>query len=380
MKKILIISTNSDEAGAPRHVERLASLLMSTYEVYCVFGERGPVAMRLSRLGVNVQYIPRMRNAFNPLDDIIAMSGLIAKIIKIKPEIIHCHSAKAGMLGRLAAWFLSTPSVYTVHGWGWRGMPPAKARIIRAIEKLLSFLPKSRYIYVAHSVQREAIEELSIAPAKGVVVHNGSPSPPYRESTGNENRLSEITIIMPARVCEAKDHATLLLAFDTLPENYKLLLCGSGTNSDEFIAFARKTATRRHRDISFLGETSDIFGLYRRSDIFVLSSKFEALPLSIIEAMSFKLPVVASNVGGVNELVVDQCTGYLFHRGDHIALADCLRKLSSTQARDALGEYGSRIYLERFTENSMVSKIMAVYESLDSTSDRFCKPAGPTRH
>ncbi|WP_261807585.1 glycosyltransferase [Paenibacillus sp. N3.4] len=108
----------------------------------------------------------------------------------------------------------------------------------------------------------------------------------------------------------------------------------------------------------------DVRDLLISSDIFVLSSNYEGLPISIIEAMETKLPIVASDVGGVNELVQDNENGFLINRGDVSALVDCLQKLIDNKSlREEMGKASYERYNEMFTIEKMLNKTFTLYKS-----------------
>ena len=218
--KILIISTNADEAGAPRHVEAVVNGLSSDFQFILVFGEKGPVSDRLERSGHIVHVVKQMRTAINPIKDLLAFVKIIKIILEYQPDIVHCHSAKAGMLGRLSAFFCGKKWLYTVHGWGWRGVSKFTKRVIIFIEYFLSIIPRGFYIFVAQDVMRDALNVLKINPRRGVVVYNGVSSVdvdfPLNSATLN--------VMMAARVSTAKDHKSLISAFENINDGNMRLL------------------------------------------------------------------------------------------------------------------------------------------------------------
>lgn len=354
--RVLIISTNSDMAGAPNHVITLVKHLISRVNFIVIFGAKGPISAMMQALGVTVEIIPQLRSTLSPRADLIALSSII-KVIRIyKPDLMHAHSSKAGMLGRVATLLTGVPCIYTVHGWGWRGFGIFTRRIILFIEKILSFIPKSLLIYVSHSVELEAKYNLSLPKCKGIVIHNG-----VDDIKGKSIKFEKIQIFMPARVALAKDHETLIKAFEQLAFPCDLLLCGSGTDSKEFKKQALMWAPKRYKDISFLGPRSDIQELLTKVDIFVLISNFEALPISIIEAMSAGKAIVATNVGGVMELIDDGLNGISVSKGDIDSVVHALNKFTNLLERIKFGEEARRKYLLKFTSEEMANKIFLLY-------------------
>lgn len=160
--KILLISTNADEAGAPKHVETIVNGLKDNFEFILVFGDNGPVSDRLRDHGHIVHVIKEIRTEISPFRDLVALAKVLRLIFIYKPQIIHCHSAKAGMIGRMAALFSNKHWIYTVHGWGWRGLGKVKGIIITFTEKLLKHVPRGFYIYVAKDVLSDAVKVVGI--------------------------------------------------------------------------------------------------------------------------------------------------------------------------------------------------------------------------
>ncbi len=367
MKKILYISTNSDEAGAPRHVETLVVALSGKYQVFCIFGEAGPVMSRLVARKIPVMVVNELRNKISPINDFISLAKVILFVVQNKISILHCHSAKAAMIGRLAATLSNTACVCTIHGWGWRGMSFLKGWLVKTIENILWRICRSDYIFVSKSVMAEAIAEFGESRSNVYTIYNGIPDIPFELLRCQRRNLCDpkvIKIIMPARVCSAKDHRTILMAFQKLDSRYRLLLCGNGTQNVEFKEAAEKIVNSAIHRVEFIGETSEIDSYYRQADIFVLVSNFEALPISIIEAMGFGLPIIASNVGGNSELLVDGESGFLIPPKDVNGLIERIKILESPEIRFQMGSNARKRFEKNFGVDSMAKKVGYCYDRL----------------
>lgn len=357
-KKVVIISSNSDEAGAPRHCETLIKALSGRYDFTFISGGKGPVHHRLCSSGVNTVWIPGLRSEINPFRDLFCFLAIFIALLRMRPDIVHLHSAKAGLLGRIIATLINIPTIYTFHGFPWRGMSKIRQKVIFGIEKFFSRLRDIDFILVSENMKREAEEKLGIAPVKLHVIHNGVEK---NENMASHDYSEGLKIIMPARVCSAKDHETLLKAVRDLDFPFELTLCGAGTNEANFVDSARICAGRNFEKIQFLGERSDVPHIMSHHNLLVLSSHFEALPLSIIEAMACALPVVASDVGGVSELVSKE-SGKLFAVGDQQELAQHLRFFCEPKNRKTYGLAGHKRFLERFDVDRMAHFISAIYD------------------
>ncbi len=356
--KILFLSTNADLAGAPCHVENLVNSFVKKAEISVYFGEDGSVAQRLMYVdGIHVGYISGMKSALSPLRDIKSTLDLIGIIKKERPSIVHLHSSKAAMIGRIACLFSNVPWVYTVHGWGWRGFSRYKKYLIFAIEFILSRVPNGVFIFVSKSVADTGARQLKIHGENGLIVYNGVPDEDYIE----EIFTNSLKILMVARVSSAKDHESLVRAFEILSFRSQLILCGGGTDAPEFIEKVRDWAPKKFADIIFMGERSDVKELLRLSNIFVLSSNFEALPISIIEAMRAGRAIVATNVGGVSEMISHGKDGLLARRGSVLDLVNHLEYLSDSKVRLRIGSCARVKFLSSFNNSKMTSAIWNIY-------------------
>ncbi len=359
--KVFLISTNADEAGAPRHVETIVNGLEAKFQFVLVFGEEGPVSVRLKQRGHQIYVINEMRTAISPIKDLIALVKITCLISRHKPDIVHCHSAKAGMIGRLSAFLNGNKWLYTVHGWGWRGAAKITQILIIGIEKLLSKLPRGYYIFVANDVMIDARNVLGISQNRGDIVYNGVA--PFL--TKAQEKVDDLVVMMPARVSSAKDHRCLISAFERFnDDSAKLILCGGGTDSPEFISLAKKLAPKTNRNINFLGQVSNMTEIYSQSSVVALISHFEALPLSIIEAMSCAKPVIATDVGGVPELITNGANGVLVRHGSIDDIVDAFKKFKNKEVRFEIGINANATYRERFTEKSMLDSVSKIYRAL----------------
>lgn len=357
LPKVLVVSTNAIDGGASIHIETFVNMLRNQVDFILVFGSHGPVLARLERKGFSCVVIPELNNSNYILNDLISIYKLARFIGIYKPNLLHLHSSKAGLIGRIASLLTNTPAIFTVHGWGWRGMSKIKGYIILNIERLLSKIPKTSFIYVSKSVEKEALELVQIKENKGCTIVNGT----LDFASNQFEKFKKFTIIMPARVSNAKDHETLVSAFEKFDFESTLILCGHGTNQIEFIHEMSKFAPNRINDIVFMGPVENMRELLSKSHVFALISHFEALPLSIIEAMSASLPVIASDVGGVSELITDGDNGFLANNRNVDLIVKRFNELILDENQIKFGKRGRERYLEKFSADSMSNSIYLKY-------------------
>ena len=358
MKKVAVVCTNSDLAGAPIHVEKLVTGLQAQIKFILIFGADGPIAKRLRSKGLEVHICDGLSSKMSLLKDISTLVRLSRLIKNIAPDLIHCHSSKAGLLGRLVGNIHGIPVLFTIHGWSWNSVGGKSQYIIKLIEFIASKFLTSDYIYVSDHVRREGKIILG-EKSSGAVILNGVEEQIYRPIGSPHYR-----IIMPARVAYPKDHETAALGFEKYDGDARLVFCGAGTDNQDFRHKIKKIAPRSFERIEFLGEVDNINDELAKSDVMLLCSLSEALPLSILEAMSAGVPVVATDVGGVSEAVTDNETGILVEKRAADQVCCAIQALESDEKRELFGWKAKQRYKECFTIASMCRKTLAVYTSL----------------
>jgi len=359
--KIVFIITRADDlGGAQVHVRDLASALRERgYDVLVLAGGGGALFDALEERGVPYRKLEKLIRPIRPLRDWSALKEIRDALQEIKPDVVTTHSNKAGLLGRLAARSLNIAVVHTSHGFLFGGQQSnATGRFYRLMEKI-GARAGDKVIAVSES-EFNAAKSLGVIPAeKMVVVHNGLPDvgPRFRADPACEPPV----LVMVARFTGPKDHPTLLKALGGLKDySWSLQLIGAGAEMDAAKKLAAKTGIAQR--VSFLGAREDISAILAAAQVFVLSSKREGFPLSILEAMRAGLPVLASAVGGTGEAVEEEKSGLLFPPGDVKALRKRLACLLEDPAlRKNMGLAGRKRFLEKFTLEQMVNKTAAVY-------------------
>jgi glycosyltransferase involved in cell wall biosynthesis len=346
--------------GAQTHVRDLATYFTHQGHFVTVFGGgSGPLASGLLAAGVQVTEARYLVRPVHPIKDIMALFEIIRFLREQRPNIVACHSSKAGLLGRIAACVVGGPAVFTAHGWAFsEGVPPYKRRGYILAEKMASFLTQ-KIITVSQYDYRLA-QRCGIDKKKLVCVHNGVHGIPKDMSEAHPGQ-DPVRICMVARFDQPKDHLILIRALSSLMEyNWHLDLVGDGPLQNDMEATCRHMGIFER--ITFQGYRSDIPSILKKAQLFVLTSKWEGFPCSILEAMRAGLPVVASDVGGVSESVQDTVNGFLVPRGDVDALTDRLKKLISNPGlREDMGRNGRKIFEDQFSFTKMADRTLAVY-------------------
>ncbi len=359
---ILVVSTNADRAGAPVHVRDLVLALKDRYRFVVVFGEDGPIRDSLNQAGVETHVIDNMRSEISPLKDVGVVKALRAHIRRVNPALIHLHSSKASLVGRFAGHLEGVPVVYTIHGWGFgEGRPRLRSLLVQASEYLTRGYVSS-YLAVSEADARIGQAALGISGTRMRVIHNGvgDVDGPERARPGADGGF-----VMVARTGQQKDHQTALRAFGQVQSSMRFTCIGGGTDDPAFAQQARNWAGPAAPRVDLLGSRPDIPALLAASSIFVLCSLFEGLPIAIIEAMRAGLPVIATDCGGVSELVVDGETGRLVAPGDIAGAARAMQELAaSPDLRERFGVAGRMRYEQMFSLPQMSAKLASAYDDL----------------
>lgn len=361
IRSILFVITRGDSIGGGQiHVRDLCRALQRRgVRVAVAAGSRGALQDELDQTGVRHYLIPGLVRSINPLDDLVAVSALRRRIRSFGPDLVSCHTAKAGLVGRLAALLEGVPAVFTAHGWQFaEGIAGWQKAAVLAVETVLSRL--TRKIITVSGYDRDlALRYRLGSPAKIVLVHNGMP---WLEAPRRGAPVGVLRLIMVARFQEQKDHATLFQALERLSDvPWSLELIGDGPDRARWEWWV---AARGWTNVAFSGQVLDVPRRLEAADVFVLASLWEGFPRSILEAMRAGLPVVATDVGGVDEAVVDGVTGWMVPPRDPVALEQALRRLADPEVRHRMGRDGRQRYEDEFTFDAMLAKTQAVWRAV----------------
>ncbi|WHQ66366.1 glycosyltransferase family 4 protein [Lactiplantibacillus plantarum] len=302
--KIVYIITQATWGGAQAHLYSLIKAqVMRGNAVALVYGVEGRLSASVAKEFQDVQVVrvASLVHPIAPLSDLKAIYTLRKLVKNWQPDIIHLHSSKAGMIGRLATIRLPMKVIFTVHGWGFTpGVGKKRQLLMKTIEKALSRLTTA-YICVSQfdydlGVQSGVIT--SAHPAR--VIHNGVTA---LVSAKKVNNTETFVLSMAARFDAPKRQDLLIQALTYLPENLPIVchFLGDGSAIE-----ACKTLTHQlnlDAKVRFYGVVDNVQKYYSQSDVGVLISDYEALPISLVEALAQGLPIIASNVGGIQELI-----------------------------------------------------------------------------
>lgn len=359
MKIVYIITRADSVGGASIHVRDMARALRERgHETTVLLGGRGRVSDQLESAGD--AYIPLhwLRRRLNPFRDALALVELIQVLRRLKPDVASTHTAKAGFIGRIACRLLGIPVIYTPHGWSAGDRMPRPARALFALVERVAARWCDAIICVCEYEKRLALSLRFAEDTKLEVIHNGVRDivPERRSQPGS----TPLRLCCVARFDAPKDHRTLLRALALLRDRpWELDLVGDGPRQEKMRRLAAELGIGQR--VHFHGYLTDPSTVLSQAQIFVLATRSEAFPRSILEAMRAGLPVIATDVGGVKESVTPGGTGLLVPVGDPQAFASALRRmLDDTHLRQSMGLQARAAYEEHFQLDVMANRTMAV--------------------
>ena len=316
-------------------------------------------ATRIAGLGRSVSLIA----------DLKAFFGLVSLIRKYKPDVIHTHTAKAGVLGRMASLLAGRGAVrvHTFHGHLLHGyFNGLLTNVIILIEKF--FAARTSVLIAIGSKVRDDLVAAGIGnTAKYRVFFPGLPAPKSvtKESAQNTLGISPqaLYITFVGRLTQIKRPDRLLDVAKECKQrgiNVRFLVAGEG----ELFEGSKQRALEEQLNITFLGWRSDIAQIFAASDIAILTSDNEGIPLTLIQAAQASLPIVATNVGSISDIVINESTGYLTSTNPS-ELADAIEKLvRDPQLRTMMGEAGKARAGQYFSLDRMLKDHADLYHSL----------------
>jgi glycosyltransferase involved in cell wall biosynthesis len=333
--------------------------------IWCL-SKGGSIADELKEKGASVKILG-ISSYFNPLN-ILKLATLLKKA---KPDIVHTHGYFASVIGRIAANYARVPVLFNhVHSTYW----DYKKRNL-FIEKLLSKHTQT-IICCSEAVRNFVTKNEKIDPSKTIVIYNGVDVERFSNSKYISAKRMELginpndpVIGTVSSLTPHKGHKYLLLAAREILETFsstKFLFVGDGGLKEELEDQAKNLNI--FSNVIFTGTRKNIPELLNLIDIFVLpSSSREGLGISIIEAMAVEKPVVATNIGGVPEVVEDGKTGILVPPKNPEALAGAVIELLNNPGKTKeMGRLGRLRIKEKFTTGNMISEIEILYRSLFS--------------
>ncbi|MDH3258792.1 MAG: glycosyltransferase, partial [Deltaproteobacteria bacterium] len=351
--------------GAEEHLRTvLQNIDMDSFcPTVCCIREKGQIGEEIETLGIEVLSLKRMSKS---VDFRIVMD--IGKIIRQrKIHLVHSHLYHANMYGRVAAFFAGISSVTTEHN-----VYLKKYKMHRRIVNWLLAKRTERIIAVSEMVKNYVIARDWIGSRKVEVIHNGIDLSRFssrlsktiaREKLGIPTDCFLLGIV--GRLSEQKGHIHLIHAMPAVKESIaevRLLIVGPGPLEASLRKEVESLALGE--TVLFLGSRRDIPDILAALDVFVMPSLWEGLPVALLEAMSFSLPAVVSEVGGVAEIIENGENGFMVPPRDGTVLSRTIMELYKNDClRRHLGKNARKTVAERFNAVTMTKRMESIYHS-----------------
>lgn len=326
------------------------------------------------------------KNSYNPFLGLRAMREVRKAVIDFKPDIVHCHSTVAGFWTRLSlrqghsAELSRSPQgkprvIFTAHGWGFTEGASFFRKILIPFAEKIAAKYCDKIICVSEYDKELALKYKITTKDKLITIYNGVEVTNYKLQITNKSQIpnSKLQIVFVGRLDEPKKPELLLKAFSELSDDIKaraeVLIVGEGSKKEFLISNFKFL-----KNVKFLGGLTreKVFEVLRESDVFVLTSNYEGFPITILEAMSCELPIIASDVGGIKEALTPEI-GFLIKRPsfaksfgrvkDNVEeLKKALTELiENKELREKMGREARERMEKEFSLEKMLSKTENVY-------------------
>lgn len=357
--RILFLRPVLNAYGASKMLSQLACELKNLgYTIIVASDNNDRFKSQFQRMGIKhytVPFRPDRKNIFNFLVCLIRLSVIVRKE---KITIIHSHHRWSSFVSFFVSRMFRIPLVTTYHG-------------INSEKRLLT-LWGDTVISVSEDAKKHLIDYFKVTPNHIKVIHNGIklPDTDWDDIKHNKNPKSNhnggTTIANIARMSPEKDQESLFMAMKIVLHDHphaRLLMVGTGPLENKLKRLAIELDMEGN--IEFVGEVEKISDILAKIDIVVLTSLTEGLPISILEALSFGIPVVATSVGDIPEIISDRTTGCLVPPKDPEGLANAINfMLSNYDAAMEMGQNGKKLVREKFSAKQMANETEKVYLSL----------------
>lgn len=377
-KKVLFVITKSTLGGAQRYVyDLMCNLDGAQYDAMVAVGGDGALVDMIRDAGFKVHTLKNLKRDVSFFDELAAFFALCGIIKKEKPDVLHLNSSKAGFLGALAGRICGIPKViFTAHGWAFNEDRPAWQKFVLKVLHYFTILFSHTTIVVAEGVKKQmtwpliqkkmtvvyngrTIKNLKYKDeARGIIEMNVSGESAGLNAYHDDVWIGSIAELHPIKRLDRAITAVAALVRDFPYLRYVIVHDGQ----------LRKKLEEQVRDLSleqhvfFTGIIEDAARLLPAFDIFVLPSKSEAFPYVVVEAGQAGIPVVATSVGGILDVIQDGVNGLLVEPDNTPALTKAIRKLleNENMRRDLAHAHHER--MKEFTVEKMVRETQAIYE------------------
>lgn len=378
-RRLLTMITKLELGGAQQVVlNTLRGLDAQHYDRWLLAGQGGLLDNEARDLpGVRVLLWPSLRHPIRPCLDIGVVIRLVRLLRKEKIEIVHTHSSKAGILGRTAACLARTPIVlHTIHGWPFHDQQPALLRWLYIRLERWAARRTTHLVAVSESTRQKGLQNKIGRPEQYTVIYPGSDLQAFSPGTPLDRArvraafgfapdaplVGMVACLKPQKAPEDFVRAAALVAKHH--PDVRFLLVGDGERRSAVEAEIRRLGLEQR--VVLAGWRQDVPQLMRGFDLLALTSLWEGLPCVLAQAMSSRVPVVATAVDGTQDAIQDSKTGRLVPPGDPQAMADSLVELLRQPEQAAALQQAAWPLAAQYGLSSMLEKTRAVYTAPDT--------------
>lgn len=374
MKKIKVMHITQAVIGGTLEYIRLffTNIDKNKFDVELVCPAYGPMKHEIEVLGFKVHVID-MKREINLMEDFKAYLNLKALVIKVKPDIIHIHSSKAGVIARLVAYKCRVPCVYNPHGWSFSmNVSERKKKFYAFIERYCA--KYCNYIInISDSEQKLALKYNICSDDKMKVIYNGIDIEKYNTVYDRKKVLDELDIPsnsfiigMVGRITKQKSPETFIRIASTLKqkiENVYFVLVGDGELRNDIAKLTRVLGVNDR--VRITGWTNSVGKYISVFNVGVLTSKWEGFGLVITEYMAAKKPVVASNVGGIANIIRNSCNGFLVDPDDIEKFSERILEIyNSDKLKNKITENAYKDVCDKFDIKRVVKQHEEIYTNM----------------
>ncbi|MFA6486026.1 MAG: glycosyltransferase family 4 protein [Candidatus Magasanikbacteria bacterium] len=367
--KILHLITKSELGGAQTHVAQLCNYFkMNGVDVVVMSYPGGWLEDEVNKIGVKFFPNKYFSNSPNPIKIWLAAKEINKVLLSFAPDIVHCHGSAAGVLGRLVVRG-KIKTIFTAHGWSFNKGVPLWLKVFGVISEKICGFYTSKIIAVCNFVKEYGIKYRVAESDKFTVIYNGIEVVDGRSvaplRVADNRGKQKIKMVFVGRLAAPKDPFILMeaLAKSAIKDDVELSIIGSGPQDSRV---AKQMNSLGLTQVKLLGSLPrhQVFDILKQSDVFVLTTNWEGFPYAVLEAMSCGLPVIASDVGGIKEMITPD-TGILVKKGDANQLKMALEKLVlDSEMRRRMGDAAREKVINSFSLDKMFQETAKVYEEV----------------
>jgi len=369
---LLCIIAKLELGGAQKQLLSLISHLdKSQYNIYLFTAKDGRLMKEaLSLNDIRVIQSKFLERSINFINDFLAFTEICSFIKKNNIDVVHTHGSKAGILGRFAAKCTGVKALlHTVHGWSFNDyQAPFLRRLFIWLEKLCARFSDKIIVVSEYDKKKGLIKRIG-EDAQYCIIHYGINHLEFRNKDINLKRELDIgnhDLVVGMVACFKPQKSPLVFIevarrVSRIVPGCRFLLIGDGVLRKKIEEQIVKLGLSNN--VILTGWRSDIPGILSSIDIFLLTSLWEGVPISVLEAMAAAKPVVATDTGGITEVITDQINGYLVSTKNITGLSEkIIALLSNEELREQIGQNARRSLDNRFRIENMVRDTSALYE------------------